>query len=50
MSLVEIQYFNVLIVNKTFFDQRIRNKQETYEKFIEILRNGDYTMGNLLNF
>ena len=31
LPLVEIKGFNVLIDNEPFFDQRITNKQETYE-------------------
>ena len=50
MPLVEIKDFNAKIGNKTFFDQRIKNKQETYEKLIEMSRNGNYTTGNLLNY
>ena len=41
MSLVEIKDFNVLINNKPFFDQPVKNKQEAYEKHIKILRNDD---------
>ena len=48
MSLVEIKDFNGLIENKTFFDQPLKNKQEVYEKLVEILRSSDYTTGNLL--
>ena len=38
MPLVEIKDFNAifLINNKTFFDQPVKNKQETYEKLIEM--------------
>ena len=38
--LVEIEDFNVLIDNKPFFDQQIKNKQEVYEnlfKYQEII-------------
>ena len=48
MSLVEIKDFNGLIENKTFFYQPLKNKQEVYEKLVEILRSSDYTTGNLL--
>ena len=41
MPLVEIKDFNALIDNKPFFDQPIKNKQEAYEKPIEISRNDD---------
>ena len=33
-----------------FFDIPIKNKEETYEKIIEISKNNDYTTGNLLNY
>ena len=33
-----------------FFDQPVKNKQEVYEKLIEMSRNHDYTTGNLLDF
>ena len=32
------------------FDQPIKNKQETYEKLIEISKNNNYTTGNLLDY
>ena len=50
MPLVEIKDFNALIDNKPFFDQPVKNKQEAYEKIIEMSRNDDYTTGNLLDF
>ena len=50
MSLVEIKNFNALIDNKPFFDQPVKNKQEAYEKLIEMSRNNDYTIGNLLGY
>ena len=50
MPLVEIKDFNVLIDNKPFFDQPVKNKQEAYEKLIEMSRNHDYTTENLLEF
>ena len=39
MSLVEIKDFNGLIDNKPFFDQQVKNKQEVYEKRIEMSKN-----------
>ena len=36
MLLVEIKDFNTSINNKPFFDQFIRNKQEAYEKLVEM--------------
>ena len=50
MPLIEVKDFNVLIDNKPFFDQPVKNKQEAYEKLIEMSRNDDYTTGNLLDF
>ena len=35
MSLVEIRSFNVIIDNKPFFDQPVKNKPETCEKLVE---------------
>ena len=35
---------------KVFFDVLIKNKEETYEKIIEINENNDYTTGNLLDY
>ena len=50
VPLVEIKDFNVLIDNKPFFDQPVKNKQEVYEKLIEMSRNDDCTTGNLLGY
>ena len=36
MPLLEIKDFNALIDNKPFFDQAGKNKQEAYEKRIEM--------------
>ena len=47
---VEIKDLNELIDGKCFFDIPIKNKEETYEKIIEISKNNDYTTGNLLNY
>ena len=49
MPLVEIKDFNALIDNKPFFDQPVKNKQEAYEKPIEMSRNDPYTTRNLLD-
>ena len=45
---VEIKDYNVLIDQKPFFDLPIKNKEQTYEQIIELIRNGDYTTYNLL--
>ena len=50
MPIVEIKDFNALIDHKPFFDQSVKNKQEAYEKLVEISRNDDYTTGNLLDY
>ena len=50
MSLVEMKDFNPLINSKPFFDQPLKNKQEAYERLIEVARNDDYTTGNLLDY
>ena len=47
--LLEIQDFNVLTDN-LFFDQPRKDKQEAYEKLVEISRNDDYTTGNVLDY
>ena len=47
---VEIKKFNVLIDGKSFFDVPIKNKEEAYEKIIEMSKNNDYTTGNLLDY
>ena len=50
MPLVEIKDVNVLIDNKPFFDQPVRNEQQACEKLIEMLRNDDYTTENSLDY
>ena len=45
----EIKDFNVLIDNKLFIDWPMKNKQEAYEKRIEMSRNDDYAIRNLLD-
>ena len=51
MPLVEIKDFNALTDNKPFFDNKpLKNRQEAYEKLIEISRNDDCQIGNLLNY
>ena len=49
-AIIRIKYFNALIDNKSFFDLSVKNKQEAYEKLIEISWNNDYETGNLLYF
>lgn len=40
-SLVEIKTFNKLTDNESFFDLFIKDKQEAYEKPVEMTRNND---------
>ena len=47
--IVETKNFNVLIDGKSFFDTPIKNKEETYEKIIEMSRSNDFTTGSSLN-
>ena len=47
---IEIKDFNVLVDEKSFFDLPVKNKEEAYEKIIEMSNNNDYTTGNLLDF
>ena len=47
MPLVEIKDINVLIDNKSFFDQSVKNKQDDYQKPVGVSRNNDYMTGNL---
>ena len=50
IPLVEIKDFNILVDNKPPFNQPVKNKQEAYEKHIEMSKNNDYTTGNLLDY
>ena len=47
---IEITDFNVLIDGKSVFDVTVKNKEEAYEKIIEMSRNNDYTTGKLLGY
>ena len=47
---VKINYFNVLIDGKSFFDLPIKIKEEAYEKITDMSNNNDYTTNNLLDF
>ena len=48
IPLVEIIDFNALIDNKLIFNQPTKNKQESFEKLVEMERNDDYPTGNVL--
>ena len=50
MPLIKIKVFNALIDNKQFFDQPVKNKQEGYEKHVDMSRNYDYRKRNLLDY
>ena len=47
---VTVNYFNVLVDGKSFFDLPVRNDEEAYEKIIDMSNNNDYTTGNLLDY
>lgn len=42
IPLVQIKDFNTFVDNRPFFDQLLKNKQETYEKPFEMSRNDDF--------
>ena len=50
MLLEKTEDFSVLIANKTFFNQLLKNRQEAYKKLVEMSRNNDHTTGNLLDY
>ena len=35
---------------KPFFEIPIKNEEEAYERIIEMSKNNDYTIGNLLDY
>ena len=47
---IEIKDFNDLIDRKSFFDLPVKNKEEAYEKIIDMSNNNDYKTRNLLDF
>ena len=47
---VEVKDFNVLIDGKRFFYWPVKNKEEAYEKIIEMSWNNDCTTGNFFDF
>lgn len=49
MPTVEIKDHTKLTDNKSFFDIPIKNKEEAYEKTMEMSKNNYYTTGNLLD-
>ena len=50
MPLIDIENFNALIDNKLFFERPVKNRQEAYEKLVEMSRNNNYTTRNLLDY
>ena len=49
--LAKIKDFDELIDNKQFFQQPVKNKQEGYEKLVEMLRkNNGYATRNILDY
>ena len=38
------------MMEKHFFEIPVKNKEEAYEQIIEMSKNNDYTMGNLLDY
>ena len=47
---IMVKDFNVIIDKLAFFDLPIKTEEEAYEKIIDISRNNEYTMGNLLGY
>ena len=47
---IQIKDYNVVIDGKPFFEIPVKNKEETYEKIIEISRDSDNNTGNLLDY
>ena len=41
-SLADIKDFNVLIDNKQLFNKPVKDRQEVFEKHVEMSRNDDY--------
>ena len=47
---VIIKDYNIIIDKLAFFDLPIKTEEEAYEKIIDIIRNNEYTTGNLLDY
>ena len=47
---IRIKDFNILIDGNSFFNQPVKDKEETYDKIIEMSRNNDYTISNSQDF
>ena len=50
MPNIDIKDFNVLIDRKSFLDLPVKNKEEAYEKSMNMSNNNDCTTSNLLDF
>ena len=50
LSKVMVKNVNVIIDKLAFFDLPIKTEEEAYEKIIDISRNNEYTIGNLLDY
>ena len=47
---VMVKDYNIIIDKLAFSDLPIKTEEEVYEKIIDISRNNEYTIGNLLNY
>ena len=47
---VMVKDYNVIIDKFAFFNLPIKTEEEAYEKIIDISRNYEYTIGNLLDY
>ena len=47
---VEIKDYNILIDQQPFYELPFKNKEETYKAITELIKNSDYTVGNLLDY
>ena len=47
---VMVKDYNVIIDKLAFFDLPIKTEEEAYVKIIDISRNNEYTIGNLLDY
>ena len=47
---VMVKDYNVITDKLAFFDLPIKTEEEAYEKIIDIIRNNEYTTGNLLDY
>ena len=47
---IMVKDFNVIIDQLAFFDLPVKTEEEAYEKIIDISRNNEYTIGNLLDY